>query len=263
MARNQAAGIRLIVGLLKKGTAKPDIKVAIFSRHPKMQDITWNKWYRIAVDRFDYKMSRKDLANIYNVHLNRYEKMYKKAKDKLNLYGDSYNEKTWKQFITNTTTALMALRKKEEMLGLHPREDKSRVVNLIVNNGVLIVASETGGGNMSNKLSRSLKGLTLEEMIELRQLLRASRKKEIEGVWPTRLVKREEGESIQDIAFIEVEKEEENDLPENVVKEMTVETDPLVINLEEDVSILNDITKSLQKSSQDQLLKLLNQKKEK
>lgn len=261
MARNQAAGIKLIVGLLKKGTSKPDIKVAIFSRHPKMMEATWDKWYRLGVNRFDYKVSRKDLSNIYNTHLNRYEQMYKKAKDKLDSYGNGYNEKTWKQFITMTKTALMALRKKEEMLNLHPKDDKSRVVNLIINNGVMVVASESNGGAMAIKLNRSLNGLDLDEMLELRQLLRDSRKVEIEGIWPTRLVKREEGESIQDIAFVEVEREKEKELPENVIKEMKVEVDPMVINVEQDVSILNDITKSLEKSSQDQLLKLLNQKK--
>ena len=263
MARNQAAGVKLIVGLLKKGTSKPDIKVAIFSRHPKMMEDTWEKWYRIGVDRYDYKMSRKDLSNIYNLHINRYEKLYKRAKDKLDIYGDSYDEKTWKQFITHTTTALMALRKKEEMLNLHPKEEASRVVNLIINNGVMVVTGESSGSAMSVKLTKQFGELSLDEMIELRQLLKESRKTEIDGIWPTRLVKREEGETIQDIAFVEVEKEEKSDLPENVIKEMEVEKEPMVINLEEDVSILNDITKSLQQSSQDQLLALLNQKKEK
>jgi hypothetical protein len=259
--RNQAAAVKLIVGLLKKGMSKPEIKSIVYQRHPKIKNKTWDNWFRVAIERFNYKVSRRELSSIYSLHLSRYEKMYNRAKNHLDSYGDVYDEDKWKQFITYTKTSLMALRKKEEMMGLHPKDENPKQVNLVINNGVMVVASESTVSHITQKLTASLKDLSLDEMIELRVLLKTARKQEIDGVWPTRLVKRGEGEDIQDISFIEVEKEEETDIPENVIEKMKVEKEPITINLEEDVSILQDITKSMEKSSQDQLLKLLSTKK--
>lgn len=245
--------IATVIGMMKKGVSIPEIEEEVGNKYGLFGETfqqllvhTYKEWDRMVT------MERK---HMYNLHMNRYERHYRKGKIKLEALGESYHPDKFDSFIIEVNTCLQALRGKEAMMGFHETNFK-----LVLNQNTIIVHSEAMQG-VTNRYQHMLKSLTFDEKKELRVLLDDARLTLPDGVWPLNKVKA--GEELQDIEFVEVEKDTKLvDLPENVVKQMKVEKD--VIPPEEPkAELLDNITKSLERKSKEQLLNLLNKNKEK
>lgn len=249
--REQAA--RLTVGLMKKGLSLPEIEEEV-GRKLKVYGAFFRKQVLTDAYKAFEKMEVTEKQKLYDLHMNRYERHYRKAKKNLDGFSEFYNAEQYERWMSNMNASLNALKGKEIMMGFHEKDFK-----ITINNNEVIVTQKSHGN--APRLYHQISKLDQDELIELRELLVDARIKDVDGIWPTRKVKPQE--AVQDIEYVEVEEVEEDDMPDNVIKEMQKEVD---LEPNEDYpnpEILDNITKAIQQKSQQQLLDAINKKKEK
>lgn len=108
-----------------------------------------------------------DINTIISLHARRYESIYRKCIGLEDLWNDPDTNKA--SLIAMFNNSIVALRKKEEVLGLHKKSVKRKISESVVK----ITKREIKSHNFDN--------LTLEEKIELRKLLQKARIMPIEG----------------------------------------------------------------------------------
>lgn len=121
----------------------------------------------------------KDREYVFQLHMDRYEKMYEQAMVMTNFWGIPLDpKKDWKQMVMKYTSALRALKAKEDLLGLH---NKSVVIEF--NDGqATIVNDGNDRGTAGGVPGYDLDNLSLDEKIEMLKLIQDSRTVPIEGI---------------------------------------------------------------------------------
>lgn len=123
-----------------------------------------------AYDRLHTTVHR-DREYIFQLHMSRYEELYKRAMNMRNNHGIEFSPtKDWNIIVNRFQTAMRILKLKEELIGLH---NKDIVIEIENNNTTVIKEGEPD--------HIMLTGLSFDEKVELLALLKEARTVPIEG----------------------------------------------------------------------------------
>lgn len=203
----------------------------------------------------------KDKEYTFHTHIDRYDKMYKES-----MVMESYNGtpldpvEDWQLIVAKYSSALKALKMKEQLLGLH---DKN--ISIEINNRVATVINntqETRGAIGGYDFSK----LTLNEKIELLELIKLSRKA-LDGIFPVLIKENEVVVTINDEVIQETEDVEYEELPEEVVtkfqkKSPKLDSRPEIDKLKENALSPDDVLAKLHQTAKEEFLKVIKNKKE-
>lgn len=168
-----------------------------------------------------------DREYTFQLHMNRYEKLYEEAMKMETHDGIPFNNrKHWNAKCMQYIAALNALQAKEKLLGLH---DKSMVIE-INNNKAFVVEKEEKRGLLPGY---DLDKLTLEEQKELLTIIQEARTVPIEGIQRVTVkqtvieINTQTGErnqytkqtNIDNVEKVNIEDIEFEEMPNNVVKD--------------------------------------------
>lgn len=156
--------------LLFKGHTQAEIHVDLLCIDSKLRKAAFDEIIAEAYKQL-YKALHRDREYIFQLHMSRYEELYKRSTDMVDKHGMSLNAKdNWPIIVGRYQTAMRILKLKEDLLGVH---NKDLVIEIENNNTTIIDDGESGKIKM--------KDLTLEEKIELLSMLKEIRTVPIEG----------------------------------------------------------------------------------
>ena len=249
--------LRHMYNMLKDGFTSNDV-ITHYREETRMTENAISTYMAEAM-KLGEILAQKDKDYIFGLHMTRYEKTYKKELEQAEKI-DLNDPNNWNWFIQKMKNCLSVLRAKEKLLGLH-----NKSVNIQFNNNVAHI-EDTAQDQGSKLKGISIGRLTVDELIELRNLIEVARIKRIDGVFPT--IIKEEGP-----AYEVVTAEEDVDtlkLPENVVYKMQIDRGSKDESAQQHIDELkkttgnNDllgVTSEMRQKSLDQFKSLLQSKK--
>lgn len=191
-------------------------------------ELTEKRFMGILKDayRFAENALHKDREYLFQLHMQRYEDIFKQSMSRENAWHrplDSKNPDDWKLIIIRLTTAMKALKAKEDLLGLH---DKSMVIEFNEHKAT-VIRQERVITHLNNVGGHDFEMLSTDELIELLSYIKKIRTVPLEGIQrvSVKQFKIEIGENgerkeldkvinIDNLQAIEIVYE---DMPENVV----------------------------------------------
>lgn len=212
-----------VYGYIKDGMKSNEIYAMLVVRDDKMNEGRFLHILRSAYD-FAETALYKDRDYTFQLHMDRYEAMYEKSINMVDIWNrklDPKNGAHWQTIVVKYIQAIEALQHKEKLLGLH---DKKVVLEFNDNSATIVTKPETRGAE--GIAGYSFDKLTLDEKIELLSLIKDCRTVPLEGVQRVTIKKtvveinpdtleRNVAEKVQTIDTTYEE------LPANVVKRMT------------------------------------------
>lgn len=163
-----------IAELLHKGWLVNEIYAEMLVDIPDLTELLFNKMVKAAYDKVKTTIHR-NREYIFKLHMDRYETIYKKNTEMV----DSWNvpldpKKDWHIIVAKHSSALKALKAKEDLLGLH---NKDVVIDITENDAVMHAKPE-----MRGRIPFDLEQLTFDEKVELIGLLKEAKVSEDDGV---------------------------------------------------------------------------------
>lgn len=164
---------------LKDGLRSNEIYASLCVDDPNMSE---DKFKRIVTYAYQFAENEmlKDREIMFQTHMSRYENIYHKAMSMQGFWHgsqlDNKNPKDIQQIMVKYSQALMALKHKEELLGLH---DKKVIVEFNDGKATLIEQERKASDGVPGY---NLDNLNLEEKIELLSLIKEARTVPIEGI---------------------------------------------------------------------------------
>lgn len=188
-----------------------------------------DQFTQLVKDAYDYAENsvHKDREFVFQLHMDRYEKMYEKSIEMVGLdhrtLDHKVNSQDWIVMCAKYNQAMKMLRSKEDLIGLH---DKSIVLEFR-DNTALVAVVEDERGMAGDVPGYKLDNLTLEEQIQMLKLIQQVRTIPVEGeqrvIVKTTTIEMSTGnrmpveQSTNKIVTQDIEFEE---MPENVVSKM-------------------------------------------
>lgn len=205
---------------LKEGQTAGEIK-DYYSNHSEYSMHTINHYISECYKGLQGETLR-DVDTIISQHTKRYEKMYNKITNARKRWQDAEEEEPKDAFVirkkimTEVINAVDALFRKEKLLGLHEKD-----VSISINN---TLKKTTNKVNQMDKYD--LSKLTLQEKIELLNLINESRVDVIEGIIPLRY---KPDRDIEDAIIIEETRLKPSEVPiEAVIHDVQIEVIPQI-----------------------------------
>lgn len=169
--------VQQVYELLMQGISTEEIYAMLLMDHDDMGrdyfKILCRHAYTIAENNL-----HKDREYVFQLHMDRYEKMYEQSLIMTNFWGVPLDKKKdWKIIVARYGNAIRALKAKEDLLGLH---DKSVVIEF--NDGQATVLEPENNRGKDGIPGYNIDNLSLEEKVEMLQLIQQSRTVPIEGI---------------------------------------------------------------------------------
>jgi hypothetical protein len=169
------AKVEAVYDYIKKGWRSNEIYAMMLIDDETLNERGFNELLRYAYV-FGENALHKDREYVFQLHMDRYEKMYEKSL----LMVDSWNKpldvrQHWHIMTAKYANALKALESKEKLIGLH---DKSVSLEFNEQKAVLVEEKDDRGAIPGYDIEK----LTLEEQKELLALIREARTVPLEGI---------------------------------------------------------------------------------
>lgn len=229
--------VRQAVELINKGWRSPEVYADIVSVWPEHNHF----YHKELMDRA-YRVIRdtlhKDRQYIFQLHMQRYEELFKQMmvmEDVANRPLDP--KKDWQTVSHKLNSALRILKQKEDLVGLHSKD----VVIEIENNNTTVIHQEGDKIKLDN--------LSLVEKIELLDMLKQIRVTPIEGERQIVIKKKvlgEDNEVVEQRRVITATDVQYEEMPEGVVDKMKVDPGKQVVHYIE-APVVEDHTGGLKK----------------
>lgn len=171
-----------LADLVCKGWKHFELYAEIISQEPDLKDSAFNKLLMRAYAKVRNKLHR-DREYIFQLHLQRYEELYKRAMDMTDKSMIELDErKHVGPILSKIGDAMKTLKYKEELVGLH---DKSLVLEVTTDETTVVQSNIDAYKGSGYDLSK----LSLQEKVELLQLLNEARVTPVEGIRQTMIKK--------------------------------------------------------------------------
>lgn len=212
---------------LRDGMASNEIYATFLSEDDKISEVQFSDMLTDAYKIAEVSL-QKDREYVFQLHMDRYEKIYEESMKLTNSWGLPLDiKKDWQIIRARYISALTALEAKEKLIGLH---DKSVVLEFNNQKAVVAEKEENRGNSL---IGYSVEQLSLEEQVELLGYLKACRTVPIEGIQRV-VIKRTIIEinpidgtrnvnqsiiNIDEVEKIKIQDIEYEEMPKNVVKD--------------------------------------------
>lgn len=253
MTKKQRAA-NFIYEALMDGKLMPEIRLELASVFGYTEDSTVQNCLHHAYERIEreHKSKEKDCADL---HINRYEDIFRRNKRVLGTMGDSFDYQKYKKYSITLESCMTAMKNKEALLGL--RDENAA---FILSQNRLIMEGDYSGAGSFKRLSTCLDKIEdIDDLMFMKAFLDKTRRVEVEGIYRT--VKLEKTDETHDVSYVDMTYEnEKDDIPENVVKKFEEEIVEEENEAPIDIDVLNAITKQIKDKGKEQLLSLLKTK---
>jgi hypothetical protein len=168
--------VNAVYELIKQGMRSNEIFANMLVDHEDMNEyffkVLLEEAYRLAEAGL-----HKDREYTFQLHMERYEKMYEESMKMFNSWNQPLDpKKDWNIILKKYISAMRALEAKEHLIGLH---DKSMVIEFNDQKATVIEKEELRGNPLPGI---QLDNLTLAEQIELLDYIREARTIPMEGI---------------------------------------------------------------------------------
>lgn len=161
---------------IREGMRSNEIFATLLVEDDTLTDVKFSQILKDAYELAEVSL-QKDREYTFQLHMERYEKMYEEAIKMTNSWGQPLDpKKDWAVINARYIAALKQLEAKERLIGLH---DKSLILELTEQRATVLEKEETRSGHI---LGYDLDKLTLEEQIELLQYIKDCRTVPVEGI---------------------------------------------------------------------------------
>lgn len=171
--------IEKIYGYIKDGMSSNEIYALLLSEDNSLGEDSFMQIMKHAYQ-WAENASHKDRDFIFQLHMDRYEKMWEKSMEMTDRFGRKLDAKVnhddWPIICAKYVNGMKVLKSKEDLLGLH---DKSIVLEFNEEKAVIV---ETDTDDRGKVPGVSFGNLTLEEKKELLEYIQQARTIPIEGV---------------------------------------------------------------------------------
>lgn len=165
-----------VYSLIKQGMRSNEIYANMLVDHEDMNEYFFNVLLEEAYTIAEAGL-HKDREYTFQLHMERYEKMYEESMKMYNSWNQPLDpKKDWNIILKKYISAMRALEAKEHLIGLH---DKSMVIEFNDQKATVIEKDELRGNPLPGI---QLDNLTLAEQIELLDYIREARAIPIEGI---------------------------------------------------------------------------------
>lgn len=169
------AKVEQIYEYIKQGMRSNEIFVMMMIEDETLSDEKFTTMLKHAYV-FAENALHKDREYVFQLHMDRYEKIYEKQLVMTNVWGKPLDPKSdWAVISARYANAIKALESKEKLLGLH---DKAMVVEFNEQKAVMVETDESKGVIPGFSIDK----LTLAEQKELLEIIREARTVPLEGV---------------------------------------------------------------------------------
>lgn len=171
------AKVEKVYTLLKEGLRSNEVYAMMCMEEPDLSEARFVDMIKAAYQ-FSEVVLHKDREYVFQLHMDRYEKLYNDSSNMVNMWGQPLDPvKDWHIMTIKYQQMIQALQSKERLVGLH---DKAITLEFNETSVTAKMPQETRGGVLLGGID--LTRLTLDEKKELLALIQESRTNNLDGI---------------------------------------------------------------------------------
>lgn len=169
--------VEMVYEYIKQGMRSNEIFAMLLAEDEEMTETKFMSLLKYAYV-FAENAMHKDREYVFQLHMDRYEKIYEQSIQMTDFWGQPLDrKKDYMIMLSKYTNAMKALHSKEDLLGLH---DKSVIIEYNDHKAVVLEQEETRG--REGVVGYNLDQLSLKEKVEMLHLIKEARTVPIQGI---------------------------------------------------------------------------------